>query len=138
MPLIIYPQDNAKLAVVSLATGITIDEAIESSIPQGVEYAVVDDLGSLDDEYFDAFEYKDMGIVCNIDKAKAIHLDKFRDARKPKLEALDIEYMKALELGDSEKAKEIAIKKQELRDVTKTQLPDTLEEIKAVWPSILT
>jgi hypothetical protein len=138
MPFIIYPQENAKLAVVSLATGVTVDEAIESSIPQGVEYAVVDDLGSLDDEYFDAFEYRDMSIVCNIDKAKAIHLDKFRDARKPLLSKLDVDYMKALETNDSVKAIEIADKKQALRDVTLTPLPDTLPEIKATWPEILT
>jgi hypothetical protein len=138
MPFIIYPQENAKLAVVSIAIGVTVEEAIESSIPKGIEYAVVDDLGSLDDEYFDAFEYRNMGIYCNIDKAKVIHIDKFRVARKPLLESLDIQYMKALEANDSVKATEIAAKKQELRDITQTPLPDTLSEIKEVWPSILT
>lgn len=138
MPFIIYPQENAKLAVVSIATGVTVEEAIESSIPQGVEYSVVNDLGSLDDDYFEAFEYKDLGIVCNITKAKQIHLDKIRAARAPKLAKLDVDYMKATEVEDSVKASQIAIAKQELRDITKIELPDTLEEIKTTWPDILT
>jgi len=138
MPFIIYPQENAQVAVVSIASGVTIEEAIESSIPKGIEYAVVDDLGPLDDDYFEAFEYKDLGIICNIDKAKAIHLDKFRSARTPLLAKLDVDYMKALEVEDSLTASQIAILKQELRDVTKTPLPNTLAEIKEVWPSILT
>ena len=37
----------------------------------------------------------------------------------------------------AELKKEIASKKQALRDVTKTELPNTLEEIKATWPEIL-
>lgn len=135
MPFIIYPQADNKLAVIIPSSDY--QDAIKD-VPQGVEYAVVDDLGSLDDEYFDAFEYRDMGIVCNIDKAKAIHLDKFRAARTPLFARLDVDYMKALETNDSVKAIEIAAKKQALRDVTLTPLPDTLPEIKATWPEILT
>ena len=135
MSFIIYPQQDNKLAVI-IPTG-DVQDCIKD-VPAGVEYAVVDDLGNLDNEYFDAFEYANLGLYCNIDKAKAIHLDKFRSARKPLLESLDVAYMKSLEVEDSEKAKEIAVQKQELRDITKIPLPDTLEEIKAVWPSILT
>lgn len=135
MSFIIYPQSNNKLAVI-IPTG-DYQDAIKD-VPEGIEYAIVDDLGSLDDEYFDAFEYRDMGIVCNIDKAKAIHLNKFREARLPKLQALDVQFMKAVEQTDTEKQAEIALKKQALRDVTLTELPNTLAEIKEVWPSILT
>jgi len=137
MPFIIYPQENTQVAVLSIASGVSIEDAIESSIPKGVEYAVVDDLGTLDDDYFEAFEYKNFGIICNINKAKAIHLDKFRSARTPLLAKLDVDYMKAIEVEDSVKASQIAIAKQELRDVTKIELPDTLPEIKEVWPTIL-
>jgi hypothetical protein len=138
MPFIIYPQENTQVAVVSIASGVSIEEAIESSIPKGIEYAVVDDLGSMDDDYFEAFEYKDLGIICNIEKAKEIHLNKFREARLPKLQTLDVQFMKAVEKADTEKQAEIAANKQALRDVTLTELPNTLAEIKEVWPSILT
>ncbi len=134
MPFIIYPQADNKLAVI-IPTG-DYQDAIKN-VPEGVEYAVVDDLGELDNDYFDAFEYANLGISCNIDKAKAIHLDKFRAARKPKLAALDVDYMKAIEVEDHEAASAIAVKKQELRDITKIELPDDLAGIQATWPDIL-
>ena len=77
-------------------------------------------------------------IIVNPDKAKAIWKDKWREARKPLLASLDIEFMKAVESADTEKQAEIASKKQALRDVTLTEIVgNTPEEIKAVWPSVL-
>ena len=77
-------------------------------------------------------------IIVNPDKAKAIWKDKWREARKPLLASLDIEFMKAVESDDTEKQAEIASKKQALRDVTLTEIVgNTPEEIKAVWPDIL-
>jgi hypothetical protein len=134
MPFIIYPQQDNKLAVI-IPTG-DVNDCIKD-VPEGVEYAIVDDLGDLDNEYFDAFEYANLGLHCNINKAKAIHLDKYRQARTPKLQKLDVDYMKAIEVEDHEAAAAIALKKQELRDVTKTPFPDSLPEIKATWPEIL-
>jgi hypothetical protein len=77
-------------------------------------------------------------IIINPDKAKAIWKDKWREARKPLLASLDIEFMKAVETADTEKQAEIATQKQALRDVTQTEIAgNTPEEIKAVWPSVL-
>jgi hypothetical protein len=77
-------------------------------------------------------------ITVNPDKAKAIWKDKWREARKPLLASLDIEFMKAVESADTAKQAEIALKKQELRDVTNTPiLGTTPEEIKSVWPGVL-
>jgi len=77
-------------------------------------------------------------IIINPDKAKAIWKDKWREARKPLLASLDIEFMKAVESADAAKQTEIASKKQALRDVTQTEIVgNTPEEIKAVWPSVL-
>jgi hypothetical protein len=77
-------------------------------------------------------------IIINPDKAKAIWKDKWREARKPLLASLDIEFIKAVEAGDSEKQAEIASQKQALRDVTNTEIVgNTPEQIKAVWPEIL-
>jgi hypothetical protein len=77
-------------------------------------------------------------IIVNTNKAKAIWKDKWREARKPLLASLDIEFMKAVELADTEKQAEIALKKQALRDVTQAEIVgNTPEEIKSVWPDIL-
>ena len=58
------------------------------------------------------------GNVVEIDmtKARDIHKDNLRAERKPKLEELDVAYMKALEAGSGADA--IATQKQTLRDIT--------------------
>ena len=73
-----------------------------------------------------------MGITVNINKAKENCKDKIRVSRKPKLEELDIQFMKAQETGADTSA--IVAKKQELRDYpTQVDSATTTEEIKAVW-----
>ena len=79
-------------------------------------------------------------ITINLDKAREIHKDKMREARTPKLAALDVQFMRAVEQADAAKQAEIAAEKQALRDVTKD--PDIaaatdVEELKAAWPEIL-
>jgi hypothetical protein len=78
-----------------------------------------------------------MSITINIDKAKDIWRNRWRDARKPLLEQLDVEFMRAVEAGDTAKQAEISAKKQALRNVTATPLPDSPEAIKQVWPEVL-
>jgi len=73
----------------------------------------------------------------NIEEAKKIQIYHFRRVRKGILRDLDVDFLRAIELEDISLQKEIASKKQALRDVTKTELPNTLEEIKATWPEIL-
>jgi hypothetical protein len=73
-----------------------------------------------------------MGIIVNITKAKEIWKDKIRRARKPKLEELDIQFMKAQETGADTSS--IVTKKQELQDYpTQVDSATTTDEIKAVW-----
>jgi len=139
MPFIIYPQANGQVAVIIPADpSLSIEEIAAKDVPENLPYKIVESL-DMDNDYFNAYEFQEeTGAEINIDKAKSIHLDKFREARKPLLSKLDIAYMKALEVEDSVAASAIAVQKQELRDVTKLPLPDTLEEIKETWPSILT
>jgi hypothetical protein len=131
---ITYPQPNGQVAVV-IPTG-NVNDAIKD-VPQGIEYKIVESV-DIDNEYFNAYEFDaETGAKVNINKAKEIHLDKFRSARTPLIEKLDIDFMRAVEAGNTVLQQEIAAKKQALRDVTKTDLPNTLEEIKATWPEIL-
>ena len=55
-----------------------------------------------------------MGFGVDMAKAREIHKDKIRLARKPLLEALDVEFQKALETGAS--TTDIVAKKNALRD----------------------
>jgi hypothetical protein len=131
---ITYPQPNGQVAVV-IPTG-DVNDAIKD-VPEGSEYKIVDSV-DIDNDYFNAYEFDaETGAKVNIEKAKAIHLDKFRSARTPLIEKLDVDFMRAVESGNTSLQQEIANKKQALRDVTKTELPNTLEGIKNTWPEIL-
>jgi len=78
-----------------------------------------------------------MSIRINIDKAKAIKLDQLRAERAPKLAALDVAFMRAVEQGDTAAQASIAAQKQALRDVTKVALPDDVATLKDFKPDIL-
>jgi len=70
-----------------------------------------------------------MIININIYKAKEITKNKLRQERKPLLEALDIEFIKAQEIGEDTSA--IVAEKQRLRDITKqVDTMSTVEELK--------
>ncbi len=83
-----------------------------------------------------------MPIGIDIDKAKDIHKDKIREVRNPLLQAKDVEYMRAQELGDTQKVAEVVAEKQALRDattlvndveITATSVLGVTEELKQVW-----
>jgi len=78
-----------------------------------------------------------MSIRINIDKAKAIKLDQFRAERAPKLAALDLAFMRAVEQGDTAEQSRIVAEKQALRDATKVALPDDVATLKDFKPDIL-
>ena len=67
-------------------------------------------------------------------KAKEIHRDKIREERQPLLDALDIEFQKALETGAS--TTDIVSKKQALRDAPADSAiasANTETKLKAQW-----
>ena len=70
-----------------------------------------------------------MAIQVNINKAKDITKDKLRAERKPLLEKLDVDFIKAQEVGADTTA--IVAEKQRLRDITKqVDSMTTVEELK--------
>ena len=71
-------------------------------------------------------------IDINIDKAKNIWKDKIREKRKPALEQLDVDFMRANESGADTTT--IVTDKQTLRDLpSQVDTATTTDEIKAVW-----
>jgi hypothetical protein len=79
-------------------------------------------------------------IKINMTKAVEIKKDIIRAERAPILDSLDVEFMRAVEAGDTKKQAEIAAKKQALRDATKDPAiaaAKTPEELKAVVPAAL-
>ena len=74
-------------------------------------------------------------IKIDINKAKEVKKDQLRMERAPILNQLDIEFMRAVEQGDTVKAQEISQKKQVLRDCTNSEElsnAQTVEQLKQI------
>ncbi len=81
-----------------------------------------------------------MPVNVDILKAKDIHRNYIRGTRKPLLEQLDVDFMKALEGGSPTDVANITTQKQLLRDEPANAEIDqasTVDEIKAQWNETL-
>jgi len=140
MERLIYSNPDGGVSVVIPAHdfgGSMNDLALSLNLPEDTAFAVVDETDIPADRTFrGAWRLGDHGINQDIEAAKDIWRNKWRAVRAPLLERLDTDMLRAI--GDAEKRAEIEAKKQALRDVTQTALPDDIDEIKAVWPEILT
>lgn len=86
-----------------------------------------------------AWQFNGAAVEIDMAKARDIHRDNLRVERAPKLAALDVAYMKALETSGDTAA--IAAEKQALRDVTadaRIEAAATPEALKALTLEILT
>lgn len=73
-------------------------------------------------------------------KAKAIHMDRIRAARAPKLEELDAQWMRATGQSKTAEVAQIEALRQKLRDLPQTldlSKAATVEELKSIWPADL-
>ena len=78
------------------------------------------------------------GIDFDMDHCRMIWKDRMREARAPKLAALDMAFQRAIEDGTDTSS--IVAQKQALRDVTtdpSIEAAQTPDELKLVWPEIL-
>jgi hypothetical protein len=144
--VIIYRQSNGRVAICTpiLNNGLTIEEIAVKDIPSGFEYRIINSSElPTDSTFYNAWIYGSQ-ITMDTVTTQDIQKNKWRRAREPILQRLDVEFMRALELGQS--TAEIAAKKQTLRDVTNTPLPEwndteTVDsyttKVKAVWPDCL-
>ena len=77
-----------------------------------------------------------MAITIDISKAKDVWKDKIREARKPALEKLDVDFVKAQETSIDTSS--IVADKQTLRDLpNQVDIATTTDEIKSVWNDML-
>ena len=113
MSKIIYTDSDGTVSVIHPTKG-DVNNAIKD-VPSGKSYKIVDDSVVPSDRSFrDAWVQDNETIKEDITKARELHKNRIRDARKPKLESLDIEFQKALET--SADTTSIVSKKNALRD----------------------
>jgi hypothetical protein len=127
---------NDFLVVMSLSDkcGLTVEEIQAKDVPDGVTSYIVkhSDLPS-DTDFQNAWVYKDGSVQVDLAKAKEVHREYIRRERKEKLAALDIEFQRALETGDTSA---VVAKKQVLRDATADSAitaATSLAELRALW-----
>lgn len=151
MKKIIYTRPDGGLSVVHPAPQARLEGESEDGFLQRVlakdvpsdainVQIVEEEIVPADRTFRNAWEADGSKISVNMPKARELHRAKFRLLRKPKLEALDLAYMRADELGDTAAKAQVVSQKQALRDVT--ELPElekasTPEELKAIIPEIL-
>lgn len=93
-----------------------------------------------DDAFRDAWVDTGSAVAVDMPKARDIHRNRLRAMRAPLLAALDVEYQRADEKGDSSAKAKIAAKKQALRDVTSDPAIDaakTTNKLAAAVPAAL-
>lgn len=136
MNVIIY-QDQDGLAVIHPAEGSAMEQLV-SAVPPGANYIALPLADLPEDRYFrDAWELVGGALSINIEAAKEIQRNVWRKMREPKLEALDLAFIRAIEAGDAELQADISAQKAALRDVTETVLPNDLDGIRNTIPTIL-
>ena len=134
--VIIY-QDGADLCVIHPAEGATMEDLVQA-VPAGAAYIALDVADLPEDRYFrDAWKLVGGALTIDVELAKEVQRNRWRKLRAPKLEALDLAYLRALEAGDSALQADIAATKAALRDVTDTALPNDIDGIRNLVPSIL-
>lgn len=98
----------------------------QRSVPIGLPYQIIDVEDIPQNRTFRAaWKAEGSQIVEDVEKAKEVAKDILRAQRAPLLEALDVQYLRALERGED--TVPIAAEKQRLRDIT--QVPDTAQTI---------
>ena len=115
--------------VVNEPTPAYINSVIAQSSAHGwpaapVSWRVVTDaeIASLDRYFRNA--WRDSGALgIAMPRARLVHLNRIRDARRPKFTLLDAEYLRAHEAGNTTLMQQIASQKQALRDLPTTYGP---------------
>jgi len=137
---IIYLNDEGTVSIIvpSSNSGLTIQEIAEKDVPTGKTYKIVNSSDISSDRTFRNAWVLDTNndVEINIAKAKDVWKNKIREARKPALEKLDVDYTKAVEAGSSTTS--IVTDKNTLRDLPdQVDTATTTDEIKAVWNDML-
>lgn len=143
---IIYQTEDGGIAVIvpSPKAGVSIEQIAAKDVPPGRTYRIVDASEiPTDRTYRNAWEpdfAEPKKVKTDMTKAREIHRNYIRQARAPKLQELDIEFMRAAEVADTAKMNSVAAKKQALRDATADpaiEAAATTEDLKRCWPADL-
>jgi hypothetical protein len=134
------PPDGGQVAIMQVVGDAKLEDCLAkfpSFTPIAVRQIAIADLPT-HRKFRDAWRDDGASIVHDMEHAKRIHFDRMRAARAPLLAALDREYMRADEAGDTAKKARIASAKQALRDIPQAfdlSAAKTIDQLLTLWPS---
>lgn len=141
--LINYINEDERSIIIFPDLAPSVNSMIDYLVPKNTKYLIIQDIEFIDFRFITAYKgdfLLESGSISklylNIDIAKSIFLDKIREFREPLFASLDIQFMRALEQGNTILSSEISAKKQELRDITQMDLSSAtdLTSLKQFWP----
>lgn len=152
--VIVYARPDGGVSVVHAAPATRVETETEEQwlqriaakvVPPGIDRRTIRIIAAteipVDRTFRDACVLAQDGkVVHDMAKARDMRRDQLRALRAPKLAALDVAYMRALEAGDQEAMRLIAEQKVALRDVTDDpalETAATTDALKAVLPDCL-
>ena len=155
MKVIIYKNNDNRLSVINPCYKDEMTETEKNEyvifiqnkdVPKNIDGSIIPswiiDSDNLTDikNLRNAWNVNELGqIYFDRDKAIEIKKEQFRILRKPLLEKLDVEFMRALENGDTASIPIITQKKSELRDITSVDFSsyDTPQKLHEFIPDLL-
>lgn len=151
MKVIVFRQDSGRISIAYPCGNCTTEHILKHNLPANVEHRIceVDSLPK-NKSFYDSWTFNNTAEPCpitiDVGAAHEIQKNKWRKARNPILESLDVQWMRAMEAGNTNLVNQLSLKKQTLRDVTLTPLPTRLQgesiddyskKLSAVWPECL-
>lgn len=137
--IIIYEQKNKPVAIINLAEGFPMEDAIKQ-VPDGAKFRIVDEVDLPSDT--DLFEFADALLInfdsssklnarIDIEKAREITKSRLRKERAPLFENVDLAIRDAMIENDQEKLKTAVSERNRLRDLTNlVYTATTVEELR--------
>jgi len=134
---VLYTKINNNLSIHYFNTVNQCLDFVSKNSVSAYKYKVISEQLPMD-FYFAFFwndQVKDADI--NIDVAKEIKRDQYRQLRDPLLQQLDLLFIKCLENDDVEKKSRVVFMKNKLRDITMHDLPNCWQELLHFYPNCL-
>lgn len=134
---IVWTHEDGGVAITHLAEGADLTVAL-AHLPEGVSHTVIDAADLPADRTFrKAWATRDGTVEVDMGRARDVWRDHIRRRRRPLLEALDVEAVRADEDGHAEGKARVVERKKRLRDAPadkRIEDAQTPEELIAVDP----
>lgn len=116
--VIIFTNEQGGVSVCIPTGELPIEQVLTKDCPTGAIIVDNNTLPNEHNEFFNAWELNGSTVTVNLTKAKDIAKNNLRTERAPVLAALDIQFMRAVESGNTSQQAAIAEQKDELRNIT--------------------